>query len=123
MSAADGARAASILNVIAGIWLIISPFILAFSGLQGPLWNNICVGVVVLILAWIRAANPAQNMVLSWINALLGLWMIISPFALVLSAARPQALTGNSVVLGIVILVLGIWSALGTPTTWGLARR
>jgi hypothetical protein len=118
-TAPDAARTASVLNVIAGIWLIISPFVLAFSLLRGPMWNNIIVGAIVVIFAWIRAANPTQNVGLSWVNLLLGIWTIISPFVLVYSMTRPTALAWNNVILGIIIGVLGIWSAMAAPFTTG----
>jgi hypothetical protein len=55
-----------------------------------------------------------RNVALSWINALLGIWLIISPFVLY-PAVRPVALAYNNVILGIIVLVLGVWSAVASP--------
>jgi hypothetical protein len=110
------AKGLSALNVIAGIWLILSPFIVGYADLAGPMWNSIIVGGVVLVLAAIRAANPLHAVALSWINALLGVWLIIAPFVLVREMRTP-GLTWNDVILGIVVLVLGAGSALATSTT------
>ena len=41
------------ISVLAGIWLILSPFVLGFSNLTSGLWNNIVVGAVVIILGLI----------------------------------------------------------------------
>jgi hypothetical protein len=113
----------SVLNVIAGIWLIASAFFLVgYRGFPQTIWNSVIVGIVVLILAWIRAAAPRRNLGLSWINALLGIWMIIAPFALV-APPRPPAVVGNDVILGIIILVLGVASALATRRTWHAVPR
>jgi len=38
-------------NAVLGLWLIIAPFILAYSGATTALWNDIIVGVVVAALA------------------------------------------------------------------------
>lgn len=43
-------------NVILGIWLIISPFILNFNTGQS-IWNNIIVGFLVLIFAFISRST------------------------------------------------------------------
>jgi hypothetical protein len=37
------------LNLVVGLWLIIAPFILQFSGQAGPMWNQIIVGLVIAV--------------------------------------------------------------------------
>lgn len=34
-------------NMLAGLWLIIAPFALGYSGIMHPLWNDIIVGILV----------------------------------------------------------------------------
>ncbi len=109
----NGAVVASVLNILAGIWLIISPFVLGFSLMPAATWNTLIVGIVVLILAAIRAGYPLRNVGLSWINLLLGIWLIISPW--VLSYRGSTTPVGNDVILGIIVGILGIASALATP--------
>src|SRR5262249_12514065 len=110
----EAARTASILNIIAGLWLIIAPFWMGFYTVPGALWNNLIVGIVVAILALIRATNPAGNVGLSWINLLLGLWLIVSPFFVNYGfLVVPMRM---DVILGIIVAVLSLWSALATPT-------
>ncbi len=116
----DAARTASVLNVIAGIWLIISPFILAFATAATPLWNTLIVGVIVLILAGIRASDPRNNIGLSWVNLLLGIWLIISPWVLHYGDLRTAV--WNDVILGIIVGILAIWSAVSTPGVRRTAR-
>ena len=114
MSGAAGARTASILNVIAGVWLIISSFVLGYTALPTAVWDTLIVGVVVVIFSWVRAAYPARNVGLSWLNLLLGVWLIISPFIFAYGAfPRP---TWNDVILGIIVGVLAIWSAVAAPS-------
>lgn len=43
-----------------------------------------------------------------WINGILGLWVLISPFV----GLTPEAMTTNLVIVGIVIALLGFWGAL-----------
>jgi len=45
-------------NVILGIWLILSPFILGFVTDQAT-WNNIIVGFLVLVFAFVTRSSMA----------------------------------------------------------------
>lgn len=106
-------KSASGLNIIAAIWLILSPFLLGYYELQAAIWNDIIVGVIVLGLGWARVANPFYAPGFSWANAVLGLWLILAPFALNYSA-MPTPLW-NDVIVGVVIAALATWSAVATP--------
>ena len=102
-------RFASGVNLVLGLWLIASPFIFQ-HGSSG--WNSIIVGAVIAILAWIRVANPNQATWLSWINVILGIWIFISPWVYGYSA-NAGALW-NNLIVGAIIFIFGIWSALAT---------
>jgi hypothetical protein len=50
------------ITAVVGLWLIASPFVLAFSAEAAAMWNNIIVGVVVIVLAvWaaLMVSRPA----------------------------------------------------------------
>ena len=113
------------INVVAGLWLIIAPFVLGYDEIQAALWNDIVVGIIVAAFAVARVARPLMNPGLSWINAVLGLWLIVAPFvlgygrvveaeALAVEGAVGGAQTAmwNDIIVGVIILVLGVWSAL-----------
>ncbi len=105
----NGARAASTLNIIAGIWLIISAFFLHFSTVRGAMANDLIIGIVVLILAAVRvwtAAAPG----LSWVNFVLGIWLIISPYVLAFTTMR--SFVTNNIIVGIIVACLAAWSAM-----------
>ncbi|HEY7000178.1 MAG TPA: SPW repeat protein [Candidatus Udaeobacter sp.] len=93
---------ASWLNVLLGIWVIISPFVVQFARLPAAMWNNVIVGIVIAILALIRTSTPRQ-IGWSWANGILGIWMIISPFAL---GTMTTAILWNNIILGIVIAIV-----------------
>jgi SPW repeat len=38
-------------NLVLGVWLVISPWMLGFSGLVAAMWNAVIVGAVVAVLA------------------------------------------------------------------------
>ena len=50
-------------NVVLGIWLIISPFVLGFSTVVTAMWHNVIVGIVVALLAWAGAFQPTPRYV------------------------------------------------------------
>jgi len=83
-------------NVVLGIWVIFSPFVLAMHSSQA-LWNNVITGVVVCALALIRWGTHRPG--LSWLNLIVGIWVVISPFVLFLNSA----VMWNNVILGIII--------------------
>ena len=89
------------LNILLGIWVLISPIVLAFGPSSAAVWNNIATGAAVIILALIHTSMPRQSG-WSWVNLLLGIWLIISPFVLVFGAT----LLRNNVILGIVIAIV-----------------
>lgn len=104
---------ASTVNLVAGVWLIIAPFILGYSDLSSATTNDIVVGALVAILSAVRIFSVARWTWLSWLNVILGFWLIIAPFVLGYPIATPRF---NDIILGIVIIIAGTWSATSTPT-------
>ncbi|MCL5666201.1 MAG: SPW repeat protein [Patescibacteria group bacterium] len=101
-------RAGSVMNLIIGIWLILSPFILGFSSISSAVENNIIVGALVAIFA----ISGLVGTRIAWsriINVVFGIWLFFSPFALGFdTSARAM---WNNVILGIIVIVLASWSA------------
>ena len=88
-------------NLLLGIWVIISPFVLGIHAPKG-IWNNVITGVVVGVLAIIRWSMHQSGW--SWVNLILGIWLVISPFVLFLSGAAMW----NNVILGILICAFSL---------------
>lgn len=103
-------RSTSGINIIAGIWLALAPFLLSYSDITGAVWNDIMIGLVVAILAWIRVDRPLLNEGVSWINLILGAWLILAPFAIGYSAT--VAPLWNDMIIGVVVAVLAATSAI-----------
>jgi hypothetical protein len=97
---------ASGLNVLAGIWLIIAPFVLGY-GDGDPYWNDIVFGAIVAVLGLARVSGAYRAAWLSWINAAIGAWIFISAWWL----DDTSTAAWNDVIAGAVIFVLALLSA------------
>ena len=102
----DQLAALSGLTLLAGIWLIIAPFVLGYAN-GDPYWNDIVFGAIVAFFALIRIAGAYRAEWLSWLNALIGAWIFASAFWLD-SSGRAQ---WNDIILGVIVFVLALISA------------
>ncbi len=94
------------LNVLAGIWLIIAPWVLAYTN-GDPYWNDVLFGALIAIFALGRLLMPAQGQALSIANMLFGAWIFASAFWLDSSGTA----SGNDIVLGAIVFVLALIGA------------
>ncbi|HTV95200.1 MAG TPA: SPW repeat protein [Steroidobacteraceae bacterium] len=103
-------RAASSINVLLGLWLLASPWIFGYHTLgMGPLWNSVIIGAVIALLAAGRVYSPQPRTVgLSWVNLVLALWTIASPW--VYHYAVNLDARWDNVLVGVVMAAFAIWS-------------
>jgi hypothetical protein len=96
----DNRSAFDVLALVAGLGLAFSPWYLGFAAETAAAWNAGLVGAAVAVIAVIAlfAFHQAEE----WINGVLGLWSVISPWALGFSAISPAATA--HVVAGILVL-------------------
>ena len=107
MEARDNSiRSLAGLNFLFGLWLIISPYILSYDNSQSK-WQQTIAGVIVAILAAVRYFALDQVWA-SWVNAVVGLWMIIAPFA---TNFQPAAARWNAVIFGILVGIVALSNA------------
>lgn len=93
-------------QLILGIWLFFSPWILGFAGSGGAAWNSYIIGVGVVVFAIIALYLP--RLWEEWINLVLGVWLVIAPWVVGFSSLSNA--TQNSVILGIVMVILTVWA-------------
>jgi SPW repeat-containing protein len=93
------------LNVLAGIWLIISPWVLGY-GSGDAWWNPVVCGAIVTILAFVRAAGDVRADGAAIVNMLVGIWLFVSAWWL---ASSSQA-SWNVWILGLVVFFLALFS-------------
>lgn len=100
-------------NLVLGLWLVISPWALSYMMETVPTWNAIIVGVVIAVAA--IAALIAFHKWEEWVNVVLAVWLIVSPFAL--DYASHATVLWNQIVVGVLVGSLALWAALTTPET------
>jgi SPW repeat len=96
---------ASTLNLFAGIWLIIAPWVLGY-GTPAARWNDVACGAAVGILALGRASG-IRTVWPSVANFAIGIWLLIASFTI--DTTHTEWV--NDIVLGSVVALFALWSA------------
>jgi hypothetical protein len=68
------------ISFLLGIWLVVSPWVFGYISTSAR-WNQVLCGAGIMLFSLIRYISPRQTWA-NWTNALLGLWLLIAPFAL-----------------------------------------
>lgn len=112
------ARALSIVSILAGIWLVIAPFVLNYRS-SGNVWQEVVLGIIVGVLGIIRlvAVNVTWP---SWTNVLIGLWTIIAPWIIQSSTTTAR---WNEVIVGVVLTIFAYSSAAVTTSHHHVAQQ
>jgi hypothetical protein len=93
----------NVVNALLGVWFIIAPYALGFTGRPAATWSSVASGVVLFVLAgWAALSEGASKRVWpQYVNGLIGIWLMFSPF--VFSAASAQLPTWINVAGGIIV--------------------
>jgi hypothetical protein len=102
------ARTASGVNIVLGLWLIVSPWVFDYGGTSAVV-NSVFVGAVIASLAASRLTDLRGTVGLSGANLVLALWTIASPW--VIGYAGNVGAVRDNVILGVAVAGLAIWSA------------
>ena len=94
-------------NLVLGVWLVISPWVLSYAAEPRPAWNAHIVGVIIAVAA--LAALISFHAWEEWVNTALAVWLLISPYLLGFTTMT-QAVW-NQVIVGVLVGVLAIWTA------------
>lgn len=101
-------------GLVLALWLVISPWALAYQAQSGPAWNAVIVGMLIGVSALyslFRASAWADRA-----NVIMGLWMMASPW--VLGFAGLPSPMFNAGFVGLAVFALALWR-LGTDNNVG----
>lgn len=93
-------------TVMLGFWLVVSPSQMEYS-LNHIASGNACGLGAVLILFNLMAAGRILDEGQEFVNILLGIWLVLSPYALDFATAKTPAL--NAIIVGATIVALAGW--------------
>lgn len=100
------------LILLAGLYLIVAPWIMGFGGAADLAVSNTVAGLALALLAAGRTLSSTRFQPLSWVLPVLGLWAAISPFAIPTSDEQvtPPTTSGivGNIVAGALVFVAGI---------------
>jgi len=97
-------------NLVLGLWLLISPWVLGYAGQSLPAWNAHVVGAIIAVAA-VAALNAFQQWE-EWVNVAFGAWLIVSPYLLGISG--PTSALWNQIIVGLVVAILALWAVMTT---------
>jgi len=93
-------------NLLLGLWLIVSPFVLGPGASLVATGSFVGFGLVIAILAVYALARPE-----SWeegVNIIVGLCLAVSPWLFAFTTERLQAT--HAVIAGLAVVALAVWS-------------
>lgn len=98
--------------IVLGLWMILSPFSLRYPDTAGiAALSSYIFGVAVIVFAALALYRP--QMWEEWVNLVLGIGMILAPFALRFDT--DTVARWNHIVLGLLICADALWARLQYP--------
>lgn len=105
-----GAATVSALVFLAGVWLVLAPFVLDYPDIGGGFdgrWNDRVVGAAIAVVAVMRMVTPNRTVAFGLINVGLGAWLVAAPFVLFYDDDRvATAATVNDIAVGVLVIAL-----------------
>ena len=100
-------------SLLVGVWLVLSPFALGFSGAE--VWITIALGLGVILFAVEAFVIPSY--LEEWGEMLLGLALVLAPWTV---GYESSAAMLSSTLAGILVIALAVWELLTDRdvTTW-----
>jgi hypothetical protein len=95
------------LAFLAGVYLAISPWVVGFNQLTTITVNNLITGIAAALLAAGFASAFGRTHGLTWVLPIIGIWTIITPWA-VSGDVDTLRVVLNNVIVGALIALLGL---------------
>lgn len=99
------------INFVLGAWLVLSPWLLGYMNELGAARNAYATGAIIAVAA--LAALVAFHRWEEWVNAILGVWLVVSPWIIGFSGVA-YALW-NQIIVGIIVAALALWAYYSVP--------
>jgi len=93
-------------TLVAGLWLLISPWVVGYAADSVALTNAVIFGIAIIVYSIIELSVPRAWE--EWLMVAAGVWLIISPW--VLGFGAEARAVRDTVIVGIVVLLLALWA-------------
>ena len=100
-----------------GAWMLLSPVVLDHAQTGHGAWSDVLSGAALVAMALVRVTFPVRTALLGLVNAAVGVWLVISPFAF----QYPQsagAVIANDLLVGIAVIVLAVVGTITSSFAW-----
>ena len=94
-------------NVVLGVILIISPWVLGATGTNAILWGAVIGGVLIALVGLWALYQPEQTLP-EWVNLVLGIWVVVSPWVLGYSGTTNAV--WYDVIVGVLVAAVALWT-------------
>lgn len=94
-------------NILLGLWLVLSPFFFGYAS-SAELGSDMLAGAAIALLAAFRTFQRDVGDWADWLTALLGVWVLLSPW--IIGFSNNQAHTFNDVMVGTIVLAFSLVS-------------
>ena len=81
------------------------------------IWSDVATGAALVVLASLRLAFPIRTTLLGLVNAALGVWLVIAPFALHYHVPADPG-RANDLLVGIAVVALAMLSMVKCSFAW-----
>jgi hypothetical protein len=102
----EGKRWQDWVELLLGVWLIVSPWVVGFADVEVARLNALVLGIAIVAYSLIELGVPKAWE--EWVSAAMGLWLVVSPF--VLNFSQQAAATWNAIAVGALLLVFALWA-------------
>jgi len=87
------------INLVLAVWLFVSPWVLGYQGMGDATWNAWVLAAIIAVAS--VSALVAFHEWEEWVTALLGLWLVVSPW--LVGFADVAAAMWNQIVIGVIV--------------------
>ncbi|WP_174501685.1 SPW repeat protein [Streptacidiphilus neutrinimicus] len=114
IESARGVTALDGLVLLTGLYTAISPWVVHFNFSNPELrTNNLLVGIALAVIGMALALAPERMYRMSGVVAVIGVWMIISPWVVTVGHTATRGIIWNNVLIGAVCCLLGLAAMMG----------
>ncbi|WP_127502599.1 SPW repeat protein [Actinoplanes solisilvae] len=93
---------------LGGVWMVVTPIVIDHG--VYPWWSDVAAGAMLLALSVLQVARPGRSARLSMVAALVGAWLIASPFAL--GFHDQLGVAWNDMIIGTLVVLLSVVNAI-----------